>query len=147
MYHGTFLQTPEGVVTREGDHMIETLNCPNEVGTYFFLVLPDTKQVASAAVKDPREFAYVLPYELHSLEELPEGFDSMIGTWEYTEEGGFKEYFCLPSWKYNCELSIKELKMEAATGADWVDVEAVRRFEEEVRNYKGEGPRPVFLNT
>lgn len=146
MYHGTFLQTPDGVVTREGIHMIDTLNDPANVGSYFFLVLPDTKQVASEFVRDPREFAYVLPYELHSLEELPDDFNDYIGKYQYVEGEGFSEYFCLPSWKYNCELSIRELKMEAALGADWVNVEALRKFEEEVRAYNGEGPRPVFVN-
>lgn len=145
MYHGTFLQDPEqGLTTREGVHMLDTLNDPERVGKYFFLVLPDTKQVASEWVKDPREFAYIFPYELHSLNELPEDFNKYIGVYEYTEEGGFKEYFCLKSWKYNCELSIRELKMEAVLGADWVDIEAVRKFEEEVRKYDGTGIRPVL---
>lgn len=144
MYHGTFLQTPDGLVTEHGIRMLDTLDNPDKVGSKFFLVLPDTKKVASEWVKDPREFSYIVPYELHSLDELPEDFNKYIGTYEYTEEGGFKEYFCLKSWKYNCELSIRELKMEAILGADWVDIGAVRKFEEEVRKYDGTGERPVL---
>lgn len=145
MFHGTFLQTPEGVTTREGDHMIDSLNCPESVGTYFFLTIPETGQIASEATRDPRDFAFVIPYSLHSLDVLPEDFSEMIATHSYSETDGFKPYVDLATWKYNCELSIRELKMEAALGADWVDIEAVRRFEEAVRAYDGTGERPVLV--
>lgn len=144
MYHGTFLQTTEGVTTREGVHMIDTLDCPENVGKFFFLTIPETNQIASEFVTDPREFAYVRPYSLYSLDELPEGFNKMIARHTYTEEGGFDEFFDLEVWKYNCELSIRELKMEALLGADWVDINAVRQFEEAVRAYDGTGERPVL---
>lgn len=144
MYHGTFLQTEEGVTTRDGRHMIDTLNHPESVGKYFFLTIPETNQIASEFVTDPREFAYVRPYSLYSLDELPEDFNKMIARHTYTEEGGFAEHFDLEVWKYNCDLSIRELKMEAVLGAEWVDIEAVRRFEEAVRAYDGTVERPVL---
>lgn len=144
MYHGTFLQTPDGVVSREGDHMIDSLNCPETVGKYFFLTIPETGQIASEFVRDPREFAFIRPYCLYSLDELPEDFNKMIATHTYSETDGYAEHFDLASWKYNCDLSIRELKMEAVLGAEWVDIEAVRRFEEAVRAYDGAGERPVL---
>ena len=144
MFHGVFLQDKDGLMTRDGVPLLDTITM--ETGKYFFLVLPDTKQIASEWVRDPREFSYVVPYELHSLDELPENFNKMIGRWTYTPEDGFNEWFDVGAWKYNCELSIREMKMELATGADWINVEALRRFEEEVRVYKGEGARPVFAN-
>lgn len=145
MYHGIFTQSEDGVVNQGGVYVLDTLDCPSLVGKYFFLTLPETNQIASEFVTDPREFAYVRPYCLYSLDELPVDFNEMMARNTYTEEAGFGEFFDLEVWKYNCELSIRELKMEALLGADWVDINTVRQFEEAVRAYDGTGERPVLF--
>lgn len=143
-YHGTFYQDGDTLMTLDGGaQFLDTLNDP-EQGEFYFLT---TKEgiVASEVWHEPVAFSFIIPYKLWSAKSLPENFNEYIGNMKFDGES-FTEYFRLGAWKYNCDLSIHKMRIAALAGDASIDLEALREFEEEVRKYNGEGPRPVFTN-
>lgn len=156
-YFGQFYRKSIGTV--EGMEGFEAFQNFNEDGeeygaavrdaereAYIALVLPDGTGRVVGLDKDGF-FSFYVPYHVYTFKESEVPSDALetMSNWKVVD-GKFVPYFDIHTYKYNCQLSIRDMRISLAIGETHFDKAAVDKFEAEVEKFDGEGSPPAFTN-